>query len=195
MCIRDRTILTHGNTGALATSGYGTALGIIRKAYESGKKINVIVTETRPFLHGARLTTWELVQLGIPTNLIVDSAAGYMMVNKKIDSIIVGAQRIAKNGDFANEIGTYSLSVIARNNNIPFYVAAPTSIIDMESLDGSSFPIEERNREEVINFNDSEISPKAISVSNITTDITPCENISGFITESGIIYPPFNNTY
>jgi len=190
-----QTILTHGNTGALATSGYGTALGIIRKAYESGKKINVIVTETRPFLHGARLTTWELVQLGIPTNLIVDSAAGYMMVNKKIDSIIVGAQRIAKNGDFANEIGTYSLSVIARDNNIPFYVAAPTSIIDMESLDGSSFPIEERNREEVINFNDSEISPKAISVSNITTDITPCENISGFITESGIIYPPFNNTY
>ena len=190
-----QTILTHGNTGALATSGYGTALGIIRKAHESGKKINVVVTETRPFLHGARLTTWELVQLGIPTNLIVDSAAGFMMVNKKIDSIIVGAQRIAKNGDFANEIGTYSLSVIAKNNNIPFYVAAPTSIIDTESLNGSSFPIEERNKKEVINFNDSEIAPKAISVTNITTDITPYENISGFITESGIIYPPFNNTY
>ena len=190
-----QTILTHGNTGALATSGYGTALGIIRKAHESGKKINVVVTETRPFLHGARLTTWELVQLGIPTNLIVDSAAGFMMVNKKIDSIIVGAQRIAKNGDFANEIGTYSLSVIAKNNNIPFYVAAPTSIIDTESLNGSSFPIEERNKEEVINFNDSEIAPKAISVTNITTDITPYENISGFITESGIIYPPFNNTF
>ena len=190
-----QTILTHGNTGALATSGYGTALGIIRKAHESGKKINVVVTETRPFLHGARLTTWELVQLGIPTNLIVDSAAGFMMVNKKIDSIIVGAQRIAKNGDFANEIGTYSLSVIAKNNNIPFYVAAPTSIIDTESLNGSSFPIEERNKKEVINFNDSEIAPKAISVTNITTDITPYENISGFITESGIIYPPFNNTF
>ena len=190
-----QTILTHGNTGALATSGYGTALGIIRKAHESGKKINVVVTETRPFLHGARLTTWELVQLGIPTNLIIDSAAGFMMVNKKIDSIIVGAQRIAKNGDFANEIGTYSLSVIAKNNNIPFYVAAPTSIIDTESLNGSSFPIEERNKKEVINFNDSEIAPKAISVTNITTDITPYENISGFITESGIIYPPFNNTF
>ena len=115
--------------------------------------------------------------------------------SKKIDSIIVGAQRIAKNGDFANEIGTYSLSVIAKNNNIPFYVAAPTSIIDTESLNGSSFPIEERNKKEVINFNDSEIAPKAISVTNITTDITPYENISGFITESGIIYPPFNNTY
>lgn len=190
-----QTILTHGNTGALATSGYGTALGVIRKAYESGKNINVVVTETRPFLHGARLTTWELVQLGIPTNLIIDSAAGFMMANKKIDSIIVGAQRISKNGDFANEIGTYSLSVIAQKNNIPFYVAAPTSIIDMESQNGNSFPIEERDKKEVINFNNSEIAPKAISVTNITTDITPYENISGFITESGIIYPPFNNTF
>ena len=190
-----QTILTHGNTGALSTSGYGTALGIIRKAHESKKNINVVVTETRPFLHGARLTTWELAQLGIPTNLIVDSAAGFMMINKKIDSVIVGAQRIAKNGDFANEIGTYSLSVIAKQNNVPFYVAAPTSIIDIESANGASLPIEERNRNEVIHINDSEIAPKSISVTNITTDITPHENISGFITESGIIYPPFNNTF
>jgi methylthioribose-1-phosphate isomerase len=189
----NQTILTHGNTGALATSGYGTALGVIRKAFESGKKINVVVTETRPFLQGARLTTWELVQLGIPTNLIVDSAAGYMMANNKINSIIVGAHRIARNGDLANEIGTYSLSVIAKENNIPFYVAATKSSIDLKSIDGGVIPIEERNESEMINFNDSIIAPKSISVSNITTDITPYKNISAFITESGIIYPPFKN--
>ncbi|HHV65222.1 MAG TPA: S-methyl-5-thioribose-1-phosphate isomerase [Peptococcaceae bacterium] len=185
-------ILTHCNTGTLATVEYGTALGIIRAAHEAGKKIHVYVGETRPFLQGARLTTWELLQEGIPHTLITDSMAGYLMQQGKIDMVIVGADRIAANGDTANKIGTYSLAVLAAAHEIPFYVAAPTSTIDLKIAGGEDIPVEERDGKEVRMFMGVKVVPDEVQVYNPAFDITPAKYIAGIITEKGIISPPYS---
>ena len=186
------TILTHCNAGALATAGeYGTALGVIKVAHEMGKKIKVYADETRPFLQGARLTAWELVKEGIPVRLITDNMAGYFMGKGEIDKVIVGADRIAANGDTANKIGTYSLSILAKEHGIPFYVAAPLSTIDIKITDGSKIPIEERNSQEVTHLSNKRIAPEGVEVSNPAFDVTPHKNINAIITEKGIIKPPF----
>ena len=184
-------ILTHCNTGALATGGYGTALGIIRKAYEQNKKIKIFVDETRPFLQGARLTAWELYKLKIPYTLITDNAAGFLMKKGEISAVIVGADRIAKNGDTANKIGTYSLAVLANFHKIPFFVTAPSSTFDLETENGEKIPIEIRPSEEVLMCYKSKIAPSKSKVWNAAFDITPNELISAIITEKGIIYPPY----
>ena len=185
-------ILTHCNTGALATAGYGTALGVIRAAVESGKDIVVYVDETRPYLQGARLTAWELQQEGIPYYLITDNMAGYFMSLGEITCIIVGADRIALNGDTANKIGTYSLSVLAKEHGIPFYVAAPTSTFDLSLRSGKEIPIEERSPDEVLccHCKDCRIAPYNAKVKNPAFDVTPHENITGIITEKGVINSP-----
>lgn len=185
-------ILTHCNTGALATAGYGTALGVVRAAVEMGKEITVFVDETRPYLQGARLTAWELQQEGIPYYLITDNMAGYFMSLGEITCVIVGADRIARNGDVANKIGTYSLSVLAKEHGIPFYVAAPTSTFDLSIDSGGEIPIEERSSEEVIycHCRDCRIAPYGAKVKNPAFDITPHENITGIITEKGVINSP-----
>lgn len=189
--IRDNSIvLTHCNAGALATGGYGTALGVIRAAVEGGKKIEVIATETRPFLQGARLTAWELDRDGIPVSLITDNMAGYIMSKGMVNAVVVGADRIAANGDVANKIGTYTISVLARSHNIPFYVAAPMSTIDFDCPGGESIPIEERNPDEVTHISGIRIAPE-VNVYNPAFDITPNENISAIITEKGIVVKPF----
>lgn len=185
------TILTHCNTGALATYGYGTALGVIREAHYSNKNISVFADETRPLLQGARLTTWELMQENIPVTLITDSMAGYFMSKGKIDLVIVGADRIARNGDTANKIGTYSLAVLAKENNIPFFVAAPTSTIDVSILSGDEIAIEERNPDEIIFFGKRKIAPDGVKVSNPAFDVTPSKYITGIITEKGIVKPSY----
>jgi len=185
------TILTHCNAGSLATAGYGTALGVIKTAKEQGKRISVIVTETRPLLQGARLTTWELKQEGIPVTLITDSMAGYFMNQKKIDCVIVGADRIAANGDVANKIGTYTLAVLAKENELPFYVAAPTSTIDLSLASGAEIPIEERAPDEVTHIQGIRIAPKEIDVANPAFDVTPHNYITTIITERGIIREPY----
>lgn len=184
-------ILTHCNTGALATVGYGTALGVIREAHYSGKNIFVYVDETRPRLQGSKLTAWELVQEGIPAKLIADSVAATLIRDGKIDVILVGADRIALNGDTANKIGTFMLSVIAKVYNVPFYVVAPTSTIDFEIESGKEIVIEERSPEEITHINGVRIAPEGIEVYNPAFDVTPHENITGIITEKGIIRPPF----
>ncbi|MCS7233850.1 MAG: S-methyl-5-thioribose-1-phosphate isomerase [Synergistetes bacterium] len=184
-------ILTHCNAGALATGGLGTALGVIRMAYRQGKKVKVFVSETRPVLQGARLTTWELMMDGIDVTLITDNMAGYLMSREEIDLIIVGADRIASNGDVANKIGTYSLAVLAKFHGIPFYVAAPTSTIDMKVCCGKYIPIEERDPREVKEINGVKIAPVEIKAYNPAFDITPANLISAIITEKGIIKPPF----
>ena len=185
-------ILTHCNTGALATAGYGTALGVIRAAVESSKDIVVYVDETRPYLQGARLTAWELQQEGIPYYLITDNMAGYFMSLGEITCIIVGADRIALNGDTANKIGTYSLSVLAKEHGIPFYVAAPTSTFDLSLRSGKEIPIEERSPDEILccHCKDCRIAPYGAKVKNPAFDITPHENITGIITEKGVINSP-----
>ncbi len=180
-------ILTHCNTGALATSGWGTALGVIRSAYEEGKDITVYVDETRPYLQGARLTAWELQEEGIPHYLITDNSAGFLMKKGLIDVVIVGADRITKNGDVANKIGTYSLSVLAREHNIPFYVAAPTSTFDLETEKGDDIPIEIRSEDEVKKCGGCDIAPEKTKALNYSFDVTPAENITAIITEKGII--------
>ncbi|RMA93175.1 S-methyl-5-thioribose-1-phosphate isomerase [Hydrogenothermus marinus] len=180
-------ILTHCNTGALATSGWGTALGVIRSAYEEGKDITVYVDETRPYLQGARLTAWELVQEGIPHYLITDNSAGFLISKGLIDVIIVGADRITANGDVANKIGTFTLSVLAKEYNIPFYVAAPTTTFDLETEKGEDIPIEERNENEVKKCGGCAIAPIETKALNYSFDITPAENITAIITEKGII--------
>ena len=185
------TILTHCNAGPLATAGYGTALGVIRAAKEEGKRISVIATETRPLLQGARLTTWELKQENIPVTLITDSMAGHFMNRGKINCVIVGADRIAANGDVANKIGTYSLAVLAKENGIPFYVAAPTSTIDPSLTSGVDIPIEERNPEEVTHIQGSTIAPEGIEAANPAFDVTPHIYISAIITEKGVIKEPY----
>ncbi len=185
------TILTHCNTGALATAGYGTALGVIKQAKEQGKNIKVFVTETRPLLQGARLTTWELKQADIPFTLITDSTAGYFISRGEIDCIIVGADRIAANGDTANKIGTYTLAVLAMENGIPFYVAAPTTTIDLSLASGDEIPIEERNPEEVTHLQRVSIAPEGTQAANPAFDVTPHRYITAIITESGIIREPY----
>jgi methylthioribose-1-phosphate isomerase len=185
------TILTHCNTGALATVEYGTALGVIRSAFEDGKEIFVYADETRPRLQGARLTAWELVQEGIPAKLIADNVAATLIRDGKIDLILVGADRIATNGDTANKIGTFMLSVIAKNYNVPFYIVAPTTTIDFEIKTGNEIEIEERSSKEVTHIKGIQIAPDNIEVYNPAFDVTPNENITAIITEKGIINKPF----
>jgi methylthioribose-1-phosphate isomerase len=184
------TILTHCNAGALATAGYGTALGVVRAAWEPGKKIRVIADETRPVLQGARLTAWELMQDKIPVTLITDNMAGSIMRQGLIHLCVVGADRIAANGDVANKIGTYSVAVLAKAHNIPFYVAAPYSTIDLATPSGKDIPIEQRRPEEVTSvFNGPMIAPKGVTVLNPAFDVTPAEYITAIITERGIFKP------
>jgi len=185
------TILTHCNAGALATAGYGTALGVIKAAWEQGKKIEVIATETRPLLQGACLTTWELMQENIPVTLITDSMAGYFLSRGKVNCVIVGADRIAANGDTANKIGTYTLAVLAKENGVPFYIAAPTSTIDLSLKSGDEIPIEERNPEEVTSIKGVRLAPKGVTAANPAFDITPHKYITAIITEKGMVRKPY----
>jgi methylthioribose-1-phosphate isomerase len=187
----EASILTHCNAGALATAGYGTALGVIRAAAEHGKQIQVFADETRPFLQGARLTAWELHKDQIPVTLITDNMAGYFLKQKKIDLVIVGADRIAANGDVANKIGTYSVAVLANANNVPFYVAAPISTIDLSLKSGDEIPIEERSAREVVEIHGKRTAPEGIQVRHPAFDVTPNELISAIITERGIARPPY----
>jgi len=179
-------ILTHCNAGALATAGYGTALGVIRAAVEAGKEVTVLADETRPFLQGARLTAWELQQDNIPTALICDNMAGYLMSKGAIDAIIVGADRIAANGDVANKIGTYTVAILAKEHNIPFYVAAPTSTIDLKIADGSQIPIEERDVREITHIGEQQLAPTGIAAINPAFDVTPAKLVTAIITEHGV---------
>ena len=188
------TVLTHCNAGALATAGYGTALGVIRAAIEEGKKIKVFADETRPFLQGSRLTAWELMKDGIDTTLITDNMSGYMMKKGLIDAVIVGADRIAANGDVANKIGTYSVAVLAKEHKIPFYVAAPISTIDLKIKSGDSIPIEERDIREVTHIKDIPIAPNAVKVKNPAFDVTPNRFVTAIITEKGIVRKPFGKS-
>jgi methylthioribose-1-phosphate isomerase len=185
------TVLTHCNAGALATAGYGTALGVIRAAIESGKRIDVYADETRPFLQGARLTAWELMQDGIPTRIITDNMAGHFLRSGRIGCVIVGADRIAANGDVANKIGTYSLAVLARENGVPFYVAAPVSTLDLTLASGDQIPIEERPAEEVTHVFGVPVAPENASVENPAFDVTPNAYVSAIITEHGIARAPY----
>src|SRR5438067_4621226 len=184
-------ILTHCNAGALATAGYGTALGVIRGAVEQGKRVTVLADETRPFLQGARLTAWELVRDGINTTVITDNMAGSLMLQGKVNFVVVGADRIAANGDTANKIGTYSVAVLAREHHIPFYVAAPLSTIDLSTPDGSRIPIEERSAKEVTHVGGAQLAPDGALVWNPAFDVTPHHFISGIITERGIFRAPY----
>lgn len=188
------TVLTHCNAGALATAGYGTALGVIRAAVESHKKISVISDETRPFLQGARLTTWELMEDDIPVTMIVDNSAGLLMRMGKINAVVVGADRIASNGDVANKIGTYQVAVLAKENSIPFYVAAPLSTIDLKLESGEGIPIEERDTAEVTGVFGKSISPRNVKALNYAFDVTPNKYVTGIITEKGVLYPPYKKS-
>jgi len=187
-------VLTHCNAGALATCGYGTALGVIRAAVEQGKKIHVYADETRPFLQGSRLTAWELVKDGIPTTVISDNMAGAMMKQGKIGAIVVGADRIAANGDVANKIGTYTVAVLAKEHKIPFYVAAPISTVDLNTPDGSKIPIEQRNIDEVTHFGGKQIAPEGALVENPAFDVTPAEYVTAIVTERGIARAPYTES-
>jgi methylthioribose-1-phosphate isomerase len=187
-------ILTHCNAGALATAGYGTALGVIRAAVERGKKVEVFADETRPYLQGARLTAWELHKDQIPVTLITDSMAGYFMHQHKVDLVIVGADRIASNGDVANKIGTYSVAVLAKANHVPFYVAAPLSTIDMTLASGEQIPIEERSEKEVVEIAGKRLAPDGISVRHPAFDVTPNDLITAIITEKGIARAPYTES-
>jgi methylthioribose-1-phosphate isomerase len=187
-----QTILTHCNAGALATAGYGTALGVVRAAFAEGKNIQVYADETRPFLQGARLTCWELEKENIPVVLIADNMAGYVMKKGEVSLVITGADRIARNGDTANKIGTYTVAVLAREHNLPFYVAAPMSTVDFTLRDGSQIPIEERDPDEIKWIGDVCLSPSRIEVRNPAFDVTPAEYITAIITENGIAQPPFH---
>ena len=187
-------ILTHCNAGALATAGFGTALGVVRASMNAGKNVRVLANETRPFLQGARLTAWELKEDNIPVKLITDSMCGYFMKKNEIDLVVVGADRIAGNGDVANKIGTYMVAVLAKENNVPFYVAAPISTLDLSLASGGEIPIEERSAEEVVNINNKRISPDGIEVAHPAFDITPNKLVSAIITERGIARPPFTES-
>jgi methylthioribose-1-phosphate isomerase len=184
-------VLTHCNAGALATVDYGTALGVVRAAHEAGRGIHVYVDETRPFLQGARLTAWELQQLGVPMTLITDNMAGHFMNRGKVDLVVVGADRVAANGDVANKIGTYSLAVLARENGIPFYVAAPTSTIDLSLTSGAEIPIEERSSREVTEIAGSSIAPAGVVAAHPAFDVTPARLVTAIITERGILRAPY----
>ncbi|MDO8426014.1 MAG: S-methyl-5-thioribose-1-phosphate isomerase [Deltaproteobacteria bacterium] len=185
------TVLTHCNAGALATAGYGTALGVIRGAIEAGKKIKVFADETRPFLQGSRLTAWELKKDKIDVTLITDSMAGYMMKKGLIDAVVVGADRIAANGDVANKIGTYSVALLAREHKIPFYVAAPLSTIDLKIKHGDNIPIEERDSSEVTHIRGKRIAPQGVKVRNPAFDVTPNPLVTAIITERGVVRRPY----
>ena len=187
-------VLTHCNAGALATAGYGSALGVIRAAVEQGKRIAVFADETRPFLQGARLTAWELVRDGIDTTVITESMAGPLMRAREIDVVVVGADRIAANGDTANKIGTYTVAVLAHENGVPFYVAAPLSTIDLATPDGDTIPIEERDQREVSHLGSSRITPVGANIRNPAFDVTPHRYIAGIITEKGILRPPYTES-
>ena len=187
-------VLTHCNAGALATAGYGTALGVIRAAVEAGKKISVFADETRPWLQGARLTAWELARDGIPVTVITDNMAGYFMRKGEIDCVIVGADRIASNGDVANKIGTYSVAVLAKENRIPFYVAAPVSTLDPSIPDGGHIPIEERSPDEVCMIQGIAITPQGVAAANPAFDVTPAGYIGAIITERGVIRAPYGES-
>jgi methylthioribose-1-phosphate isomerase len=191
---QDARILTHCNAGALATAGYGTALGVIRAAAEQGKNIAVLADETRPFLQGARLTAWELVKDGIDTTVITDNMAGAMMRLGHVDLVVVGADRIAANGDVANKIGTYAVAVLAKEHNIPFYVAAPISTVDIHTPDGSKIPIEERNDKEVTHVGGARLTPEGARVRNPAFDVTPAKYVTAIITERGIARPPYSES-
>ncbi len=183
-------VLTHCNAGALATAGWGTALGVFRSAVEAGKKISVIADETRPFLQGARLTAWEMVQENIPVTLITDNMAGHLMAQGEVDAVVVGTDRVAANGDVANKIGTYMVAVLARRHNIPFYVACPLSTIDLSIATGKDIPIEERSVEEVKGFRDCHWAAEGVKIRNPAFDVTPAELVTGLITEKGVILQP-----
>jgi len=189
-----QTILTHCNAGALATGGYGTALGIIRAAWEAGKRIRVLMDETRPRLQGARLTAWELLQDGIPSTLITDNMAGDCMRRHLVDMVVVGADRITSQGDVANKIGTYALAVMAKAHEIPFYVAAPLSTVDFEMASGDDIPIEERAPEEVTHLHGCRIAPEGVHVLNPAFDVTPANLVSAIITEHRVVYPPYGDS-
>jgi len=184
-------VLTHCNAGALATCGYGTALGVIRAAVESGKKLHVFADETRPFLQGSRLTAWELVKDNIPTTVISDNMAGAMMRQGKIGAVIVGADRIAANGDVANKIGTYTVAILAKEHGIPFYVAAPWSTVDMETPDGSKIPIEQRSSREVTHIAGKQMTPNGVKIENPAFDVTPNAYVTAIITERGVAKAPY----
>ena len=189
-----KTVLTHCNAGALATAGYGTALGVIRAAVESGKSIDVFADETRPFLQGARLTAWELQRDGIETSIITDNMAGHFLKSGRIGCVVVGADRIAANGDVANKIGTYSVAVLARENGIPFYVAAPLSTLDLSLASGDEIPIEQRNRNEVTHVFGVQVAPEGIGIENPAFDVTPHRYVTAIITENGVARAPFNES-
>jgi methylthioribose-1-phosphate isomerase len=189
-----KTVLTHCNAGALATAGYGTALGVIRAAVAAGKKIDVFADETRPFLQGARLTAWELQEDGIPTTLITDNMAGHFLKSGRIGCVVVGADRIAGNGDVANKIGTYGVAVLAKENGVPFYVAAPISTLDLTLSSGDQIPIEERSSREVTEVYGVPVAPEGIAVQNPAFDVTPNRYVAGIITEKGVAYPPFTES-
>lgn len=185
------TVLHHCNTGALATVDFGTALGVIRAAHEAGKKIHVLLDETRPRLQGARLSAWEMENLGIPYHILPDTAAGHYMRRGEIDIVLVGADRIAANGDFANKIGTYQIAVLAKENNIPFYTVAPTSTVDLSLANGDLIPIEEREPSEVTTPYGTPLAPSHFKARNPAFDVTPHRYLTGIVTENGIVYPPF----
>ena len=184
-------VLTHCNAGALATCGYGTALGVIRAAVEQGKKIHVFADETRPFLQGSRLTAWEMMKDGIPTTVISDNMAGAMMKQGKISAIVVGADRIAANGDVANKIGTYTLAILAKAHGIPFYVAAPFSTIDLDTPDGSKIPIEQRSPREITHMAGKQMTPDGVEIENPAFDVTPATYVTAIVTERGIVRAPY----
>jgi len=187
-------LIHHCNTGALATVGIGTALGVIRVAHESGKKVHVYVDETRPRLQGARLTSWELKQLGIPHTVIVDGASGYFMKKIKIDACLVGCDRIASNGDVANKIGTYNLALAASAHGIPFYCIGPSTSIDLSIRSGEDIPIEERSEDEITHIGDTQITPEGVRVANPAFDVTPAKYITTIITDRGVAYPPYKRS-
>ena len=186
-----KSVLTHCNAGALATAGYGTALGVIRAAVASGKKIDVFADETRPFLQGARLTVWELQHDNIPATLITDNMAGHFLHSGRIGCVVVGADRIAANGDVANKIGTYSVAVLAKENSVPFYVAAPISTLDLSLTNGDQIPIEQRAAEEVTHVQGVPVAPDGTTVENPAFDVTPNRYVTAIVTERGVARPPY----
>jgi methylthioribose-1-phosphate isomerase len=190
----EKAVLTHCNAGALATAGYGTALGVIRGAVEAGKPIRVLADETRPFLQGARLTAWELARDGIPVEIITDSMAGHFLSRGAVEAVVVGADRIAANGDVANKIGTYSLAVVARENRVPFYVAAPMTTVDFACASGAEIPIEERPSSEVLSFAGHAIGPAGVTARYAAFDVTPARYVTAIVTDRGICRPPYGET-
>lgn len=191
---QDATVLTHCNAGALATAGYGTALGVVRAAHEAGKRVAVVADETRPFLQGARLTAWELQKDGIPVTVIADVAAASLLREGQVHVVVVGADRIAANGDTANKVGTYPLAVLARRHGVPFYVAAPLSTVDLDAADGAAIPIEERDADEVLRLGGVPVAPEGVAARNPAFDVTPAELVDGIITEAGVLRPPYRES-